>query len=158
MTHYSSPTVQHFDGEYVTATLLNRAYNLRKEAEGCVSEAEARRFLDQAQELETASSLLELCQVKIADAYQIIGSLSDAAGLFDDPGVVRAMNYMADTLETMDEEYRFEIIKPTLRIRANDWFRHKWYRLRRGLGHRYDWERELESEADDETGALGKQL
>jgi hypothetical protein len=142
MALYTSETVQHFDSEYIIATLHNQAYDLRRAAKHCRSDVEARRALERAEELEIAASLLDLAGDKIAAAYQIIGSLSDAASTFGDHGVIRALDYMAECLDVMDEKYAFAIERPTLRMRLNDWFRIRRNKIRRYLGHRHDWEQD----------------
>lgn len=141
MTHYTSTSARQFDGDYITATLLNQAHDMRKAAQECFTDAEAARLIERAQELETAASLLELAGQKIADAYQAIGHLADAAGVFEDRGVASSLDYMLDCLDVMDAEYRFVIEKPSIRMRVDDWFSRRWRKVRHLVGHYYEWER-----------------
>ena len=43
-------------------------------------------------------------------AYQVIGSLADQAGLFDDPAVIKALDYFGDIANTGKPERVKEIL------------------------------------------------
>lgn len=43
-------------------------------------------------------------RAKIAEAYQVIGALADAAGSFDDPAVQAALDHMSDPDAHLDDE------------------------------------------------------
>lgn len=133
---YDTPTMQVYDSEFISATLMNQAYDLRKLADAWqeADEGLADVLRNDAADLEKASDLIDNAMMKIADAYLVVGNLAYMAGVFGDENTTKALDYFSD-LDTFDDEFLPWHVKDVpLRVRIKQKFSSLRYRIKEFLG------------------------